>query len=430
MNYFEAMELIKSKYKFGAKLGLFRMERVLEKLGNPHKKLKAIHIAGTNGKGSAASGIAEVLKECGYKVGLYISPYIDTFEERISINGESISKEDLAKTLSYIIDKIEEAEREVEDSLTEFEIITLLGFQYFYDKNVDYVVLETGLGGRLDATNVVTPLVSCITSISLDHMEVLGDTLEKIAYEKAGIIKKGVPVVLFPQGEEAFCVIKKRSKEMNAKLYYLTKDCIKKSTIYKNEPYQDLVIETEKDIYDVRFSLVGEHQKYNCAMIIRICEALIDLGIKISKENMYRALSKVKWIGRLEIVNKNPIVVLDGAHNEDAMISLVKSIQDYFSYDKLYLVIGMLRDKSVNLKDLIEKAHKVYTTQINISRTLNAEELYEICKKYKDEVFSIYAPMDAIINAIEDASENDMVLICGSFYLIGEIRRGVIEKLK
>ncbi|MCL2322663.1 MAG: bifunctional folylpolyglutamate synthase/dihydrofolate synthase [Oscillospiraceae bacterium] len=430
MNYFEAMDFIKSKYKFGSNYGLKRMETVLVKLGNPEKNAKAIHIAGTNGKGSVASGISKILEESGYRVGLYISPFIEVFEERISINGENISKEDLALYMSKIKGSIEEAERDLGESLTEFEVITILMFLYFSEKNVDYAVLETGLGGRLDATNVVEPILSAITSISFDHMEILGDTLAKIAFEKAGIIKQNVPVVLFPQEEEAYEMIKHCAKEKNSKLYYFDKTCVKSSTSYKNKPYQDIVIETKRDIYSVRFSLIGEHQKYNCAMIIHICEALMDLGINLKKDTIYRALLKVVWIGRLEIIHENPLVVLDGAHNDDGMRNLVKSIDEYFSFERLFLVFGMLKDKNIEVKEVLSRAHKVFTTEINIQRTLKADELYKRCREVKVLVNCENDPIVAILKAVKEANKEDMILVCGSLYLIGEVRGEIMKKLK
>jgi len=429
MDYFEAMEFIKSKYKLGSKFELIRVESVLEKLGRPEKNIKAIHIAGTNGKGSTASGISKVLEVAGYRVGLYISPFIDVFEERISINGENISKEDLAEGISKIERSIVETEKELGEPLTEFEVITVLMFSYFSEKNVDYAVIETGLGGRFDATNVITPILSCITSISLDHMEILGDTLSKIAFEKAGIIKQNVPVVLFPQVKEAFNVIEECAKERNSRLYYFDKDCVKSSIQYKNKPYQDIVIETNRDTYNVRFSLIGEHQKYNCAMIIHICEALMDLEINLTKDIIYRALSKVVWIGRLEIIHENPLVVLDGAHNEDAMKNLAISIDEYFTFDRLFLVFGILKDKNIEVKEILSKAHKVYTTEIKIQRTLKAHELYKKCKGFKVLVNCESDPITAILNAIKEANKEDMILVCGSFYLIGEVRGKIMREI-
>lgn len=430
MNYFESMDFIKSKCKFGSKLGLIRVESVLKKIGNPEKNIKTIHIAGTNGKGSTASGVSKVLEEAGYKVGLYISPFIDVFEERISINSENISKEDLAKCISKIKGPIDEVEEELGEPLSEFEVITLLMFTYFNEKKVDFAVIETGLGGRFDATNVVNPLVSCITSISMDHTDILGDTLAKIAFEKAGIIKQNVPVVLFPQVEEAFNVIKESAKEKKSKLYYFSKDCVKSSVQYKNKSYQDIVIETSREVYNVRFSLIGEHQKYNCAMIIHVCEALMDLGVNLSRDIICSALSKVVWIGRLEIIHENPLVVLDGAHNEDGMRNLVESLDEYFTFDKLFLVFGVLKDKNIEVKEVLSKAHKVYTTEINIQRTLKADELYKKCKEFKVLVNCENDPIKAILNAVKEANKEDMIVVCGSLYLIGEVRGEIMKKIK
>ncbi|WDU82176.1 bifunctional folylpolyglutamate synthase/dihydrofolate synthase [Caloramator sp. Dgby_cultured_2] len=221
MNYKEALNYIEGIGKFGMNLGLDRIKRICSLMDNPEDKLKVIHIAGTNGKGSTTTFISSILKEQGYRVGIYTSPYIERFTERIKINDEEIKEEEVAEYLDYLIPLIERVEKEGFGKPTEFEIITAMAFKYFYDKNVDYVVLEVGLGGRFDATNVVNPILTVITTISYDHMNVLGNTLSQIAYEKAGIIKEGVPLVLYPQEKEAYEVIKKVAKEKDAKIYHV-----------------------------------------------------------------------------------------------------------------------------------------------------------------------------------------------------------------
>jgi dihydrofolate synthase/folylpolyglutamate synthase len=434
MNYTEAMEFIRNTAKFGSNYGLERTEKVLEILGNPHKKLKCIHIAGTNGKGSTTAMLTEILKEAGYKVGMYISPYIEEFEERIQINGVNISKEDLSSVVTKVSEAVVRVIELGYDHPTEFEIITCAMFLYFYEQQVDYAVVEVGLGGRLDSTNVIRPILSIITSISYDHMKILGDTLDKIAYEKAGIIKEGIPLILYPQEKESLDVIKRVSDETNSRLIVVPLDCVelKDSNKYSHKFTQSLSIKTDKNSYDIELSLLGKHQMMNCAVVLHAVEELRKQGINIDEKQILNALSRVKWPGRLEVMNTNPLVVIDGAHNIDGITKLSESIDTYFDYEEIILVLGILADKQVSdmIKVITPKACRVIAVTPNSERAELAEELAgEICKINENvEVIEDYKK--AYETALSYASKKTLILISGSLYMIGDMRNLIKSHFK
>lgn len=434
MNYNEAMDFIKNTAKFGSNLGLERTEKILEFLDNPHKKLKCIHIAGTNGKGSTTAMITEILKVAGYKVGMYISPYLEEFEERIQINGVNIPKEHLGSVVTKVAEAVNKVVELGYDHPTEFEIITCAMFLYFYDMKVDYAVVEVGLGGRLDSTNVITPILSIITSISLDHMKILGDTLEKIAYEKAGIIKHNVPVVLYPQESESLKVITKIAGERGAKLIEVPSDCAKLNSSdpqSKNSASQNIFIRTDKQKYNIELSLLGKHQLLNCAVVAFAAEELINQGINISGNNILTALRKVKWPGRLEVMKKEPLVVIDGAHNIDGIKKLAESVDMYFSYNKLILILGILADKQVKemIDTIVPKASRVIAVTPHSDRAELAVELAEEIRKINPNVEVIEDYEKAYCTALSYCDERDMLLVSGSLYMIGDMRR-LIKKYK
>lgn len=426
MNYKQAREYIQSKAKFGSNLGLERTEKLLEVLGNPHKKLKCIHIAGTNGKGSTTAMISTILKESGYKVGMYTSPYIEEFEERMQINGQNISKEDLSNIITKVSSVVDKVEDLGYGNPTEFEIITVAMFYYFYEEQVDFAVIEVGLGGRLDSTNVIDPILSIITSISYDHMQVLGETLQEIAYEKAGIIKKA-PVIMYPQKKESEEIIQKICKERNCELIKVEDDLINMEigAIEKNSGQQSFKIKTKKDIYDICLSLLGEHQIMNCTTAILALEKLIDLGANIKKESILSALNKVKWPARLEIVNNKPLTVIDGAHNIEGIENLKNNIDKYFRYNKLILILGILKDKQVEnmIKTIVPLADKVITVTPHNDRAESSQELMHIVDKYNKNCEYLEDYKECYNKAKFYCKEEDMILICGSLYMVGDMRK-------
>ena len=330
MKYQEAMKYITEVGNFGSNYGLERTYKLLELLDNPQDKLKIIHVAGTNGKGSTTAMITSMLKGCGYKVGMYTSPFLEEFEERIQINGENIPKEKLAQLITkikYAVDKVIE---EGYNHPTEFEIITVLMFLYFATEEVDFAVVEVGLGGRLDSTNVITPILSVITSISFDHTNLLGNTLEEIAAEKAGIIKSCIPTVIYPQEEMAERVISSKCQELDSKLYKINKEDAKLINIIKEDKiYQQVKVKLD-DEYDVKLPLLGEHQILNLAVALKALEVIKDKAPKLNRESIVKSLATVRWNGRLEIMSNSPYVVIDGAHNIQGITQLDKNIKKYF----------------------------------------------------------------------------------------------------
>lgn len=424
MNYEQAIEYIENTSKYGNNTGTKRVETILELLGNPHKELKCIHVAGTNGKGSTTAMISQILIESGYKVGMYTSPYLEEFEERIQINGENIPKDRLASVITKVSVAVEKIIEEW-GSPTEFEIITCAMFLYYYEEKIDYAVIEVGLGGRMDSTNVITPLVSVITSISFDHMGILGDTLEKIAYEKGGIIKEGVPVVLYPQEEEAENVIRDICSGKDSFLIKVDKYCVKEVENLYNVKYQKFIITTEEKEYNVQLSLLGVHQILNSAVVLNAIEQLQHQGVQIKEEHIKEGLKKVKWAGRMEIMQNNPMVLLDGAHNIDGINKLSENVKKYFKYNNLILIIGILADKQVEemIKTITPLAHKVIAITPHSYRAENAEKLGEIIKKYNNSYEKIEDYKEAYVKALSYCGKDDMVLVCGSLYMIGDMRK-------
>ena len=432
MTYKEAMDYISSVGRFGSNYGLERTFRLLELLGSPHEKIKLIHIAGTNGKGSTTAMITKILRGLGYKVGMYTSPYLEEFEERIQINGENINKDTLVNLLEEVKIAINKVIEEGYEHPTEFEIITALMFLHFYNEKVDYGVIEVGLGGRLDSTNVLIPKVSLITSISLDHMNILGDNLRDIAKEKAGIIKDGVPVILYPQKKEVEEVILKIAKEKNSKVYMVKKEAGRLSDINYEDLYQNVEIESYKNQYTIKLPLLGEHQILNLNVALNTIEVLCEQEkIKFDKNLVEKSLEDVKWIGRLEVLGKKPTIVIDGAHNIDGIKALRKNIEKYFKYNKIYLLLGILADKQV--KEMIEEialiAEKIYALTPHSERAELSEDLKNEILKYNPNTIAFESYEEAFLLALKEANEEDLILISGSLYMIGDMRKIITKKL-
>ena len=430
MKYQEAMKYITEVGNFGSNYGLERTYKLLELLDNPQDKLKIIHVAGTNGKGSTTAMITSMLKGCGYKVGMYTSPFLEEFEERIQINGENIPKEKLAQLITkikYAVDKVIE---EGYNHPTEFEIITVLMFLYFATEEVDFAVVEVGLGGRLDSTNVITPILSVITSISFDHTNLLGNTLEEIATEKAGIIKSCIPTVIYPQEEVAEIVISSKCQELDSKLYKINKEDAKLINIIKEDKiYQQVKVKLD-DEYDVKLPLLGEHQILNLAVALKALEVIKDKAPKLNMESIVKSIATVRWNGRLEIMSNSPYVVIDGAHNIQGITQLNKNINKYFEYKDMYLILGILADKDVEhmVKVITPKAKKVFTVTPNSMRAETAEELMNEVKKYNESCEAYNDYKNAFEDALKLCKKDDLLLISGSLYMIGEMR-GIIKKI-
>lgn len=423
MNYREAIEYIWSSQKFGMKLGLENIEELLKRLGNPHKGLKIIHIAGTNGKGSTANFISEILIEGGFKVGLYTSPELFKFNDRIRINKEPCSDREIISAVIMVKKEIDEMIEDGLNSPTEFEIATAVGFLIFKKAKVDYLILEVGLGGRLDATNVASPIITVITHIAKDHMEYLGNSLSEIAYEKAGIIKKNVPLILYPQEKEAEDSIREVAKEKNSEIIPVDISGIK---IIKNslEGWEFIFYEKKYKI-----SMLGEHQIKNATTALMAIKKLVEIeNLNISQKNISDGIKNAKWEGRYEILSKNPLIIIDGAHNEDGWRVFRETTEKLLPNIKKTIVLGILKDKEIDKAlDLILPIsdHIITTAPLN-ERALSKEELAKMVRERGVRA--------TVANSIEDTldialRDNNAIFYVGSLYMIGKIREIILRKL-
>ena len=432
MNYEDGMKYIKMVGNFGSNYGLERTERLLEILGNPHKKIKVIHIAGTNGKGSTTSILTSILMKEGFKTGMYTSPFLEEFEERIQINKVNISKEDLGIYVGIIKDAVDKVMEEGYTHPTEFEIITCLMFKYFYDKKVEYAVIEVGLGGRLDSTNVVSPVLTVITSISLDHTNILGNTIEEIAGEKGGIIKNNIPFIMYPQEiEEAKNVLINICKEKNSKVHEVKKENGSLEYINEDDFYQRIKIKGLLKDYYIKLRLLGEHQIVNCQVAVMAAEVLSEIeGFALN--NIETGVEDARWNGRLEVLCKEPLIVIDGAHNIQGIKSLKKNVIKYFNYNKMHLILGILADKQVNemINTIVPLSEDVIALTPHSDRAELASELKKEIYKVNDKVKSFEKYEDGFYSALSTAGKDDIILVTGSLYMIGEMRSIINKSIK
>jgi len=367
--------------------------------------------------------IAEILIEAGYKVGMYTSPYLEEFEERIQINGVNIVRDQLANVVTEVETVVEKVIEMGYDHPTEFEIITCVMFLYFRNSKVDFAVVEVGLGGRLDSTNVIKPVLCVITSISLDHTGILGETLKEISFEKAGIIKPGIPVISYPQKCAAAEVINSKCRDLGCELINVDNDSANFLSVEGRTQWVE--VKTINDTYKIKLSLLGKHQVMNCLVAVTAIEKLCETGVRVSKGNIINALGKVKWIGRLEILREKPLVVIDGAHNIGGIAELRQSLDTYFNYERMILIIGILKDKQVEdmVKLIVPEACKVISVTPNSDRAENSFELNNVIKKYNNNSEACSDYSSAYKKALEYSNENDLIMVCGSLYMIGDMRR-------
>ncbi|MDO8568733.1 MAG: folylpolyglutamate synthase/dihydrofolate synthase family protein [Dehalococcoidales bacterium] len=403
---------------------LRRMEQLLERLGNPHQAVRSVHITGTKGKGSTSAMIASILTHSGYKTGLYTSPHLLSFTERIQVDGKPILENDLARLTEILKPEVEEVNRiGTYGQLTTFEIITALAFYYYKEIGCAYQVLEVGLGGRLDATNVIPkPDVSIITSVSFDHMDVLGHTLAQIATEKAGIIKAGGTVVSAPQFPEAMAVIETICRERSARLIRTDRDMAwhkKKS----NAKGQSFTLKGLKRSYDLNIPLLGEYQVENAASAVATAEILTDLGAKISPETISDGLAGVHWPGRLQILQRRPLVVIDGAHNAYSIKRLGEALRQYFKFDNLRLIIGASSDKDIPgmVAELAILTKEVIVTSSRHPRSVAPERLVSEFARFGTTPQIAENVASAVEKALAEASPADLICATGSIFLIAEV---------
>lgn len=420
MTYCEAIEYIHSVNWTFCKPGLERVSELCHALGDPQDKLKYIHVAGTNGKGSFCAMTDSILRKAGYKVGLFTSPYIVEFNERMRINGENISDDELCELVKYI----KPIADKMQDKPTEFELITALAFLYFSRHNCDIVVLECGLGGRLDATNIIkTPILSVITGIALDHTSILGDTVEKIAAEKAGIIKKDVPVLWCGKDEGAENVISHRAAEVGAPM--LTLD---RSTLKVTETTLGGTVFDFGERKGMTLALLGTYQPENATNVLTAVDMLNSLGFSISDEAVREGLKTVKWQARFEVINKDPLIIADGGHNPEGIDGAVKSIESYFGDEKVGIVTGVMADKDYNYMAgrIASVAEKVFTLTPANPRALDAVSYANVFCDLGVSAAACESVDKAVEKAIAWAKENNKPIISlGSLYMYCEVAEAV-----
>ena len=428
ITYSEALDYIYDLTKYGIKLGLKNINYLLYLLGEPHKKMKIIHVAGTNGKGSTCSLISSILQSDGYKVGLYTSPHLVDFTERFKINSKPIKRKKVVELLEKIKPFIEKvANTPSYGHPTFFEVVTSMAFLFFFEEQVDFLVLETGLGGRLDATNVCESLISVITHIDYDHMDKLGNSIKKIAIEKGGIIKSEGIVISSNQYEDAYNEIKKIAYEKNSLIYSVGREIIYK--IVKSDIKG--VIFDLKGIYHeykkLHTPLLGRHQAENSATAIAAIEALKIRGVTIAEKAIRVGLEKVKWTGRLEIIQANPTLILDGAHNPNGIKIMRDALKEIFPYQRLILVLAIFSDKDYKkmIQLIVPDADLMIATQTNNPRATPPQVIAKEAAQYMDKNKIIVTENipQAINCALSNSKENDLICITGSLYTVGEAKR-------
>ena len=412
---------------------LTNMRELLSMLGDPHHGLQAVHVAGTKGKGSTCAMAASILEAAGYRVGLFTQPHLHTFRERIKVNERLVSEQEMIA----ILEKLKPYIEQLPDPST-FEIMTAMAFEYFAEQNVDWAVVETGLGGRLDTTNVIVPLVSVITSISYDHTYILGDTLEEIAGEKAGIIKEGRPVVCAPQRDAAEQVIVQVCRERNAPLVLVDRDWRwhvsaadiegQSFTVRSELPHSDgLVSDGRSREFWIPF--LGRYQVVNATTTIATIDQLCRQGIHVSLEQAAEGLRRARWPGRLEILSREPLLIMDGAHNVDSVQRLTNALREYLEFDDLIVIAGFSLDKDIPgmMCELTSQAKEVIVTQADHPRAGDPDTIVERTDTTETPLTILREPSAALRHALESANKKDLVCVTGSLHLVGDVRGAWLE---
>ena len=438
--YDTTVDYLYSLQKHGIKLGLANTGRLMDILGEPHNSFHSIHIAGTNGKGSTAAAAASILKESGFRTGLFTSPHLVSFTERIRINNQKISEADVIDLASIIRKSISGTDL----NPTFFEFVTAMAFYYFAKQNVDWAVIETGMGGRLDATNVIQPDITVVTNISRDHCEFLGSSISDIAFEKAGIIKTGVPVVTASDNPEVLSQLSDAARNSDADLHIYSED-FGGTLLRMDDKKMSLDYFGYTDYRNLEIPVSGQYQLYNICTAIRVCELLRKKGFSISDISIKNGLRNLNLEGRLERVSESPPIFLDGAHNPDAAASLAASIRDIFPDKKIILVAGIMNDKDAGniLSPLVRAAETVILTRPEYERAASPAKLINLIKDIRERE-TTYSPIsiestetvaEAINLAKSRCGENNIIIVTGSFYTIGETKEvlgctGVLSRLR
>ncbi|QOR65709.1 bifunctional folylpolyglutamate synthase/dihydrofolate synthase [Cytobacillus suaedae] len=430
--YEEALNWIHSRLRLGIKPGLKRMEWMMDRLEQPHNKIKAIHVAGTNGKGSTVCYLRNMLECAGYNVGTFTSPFFEVFNERISVNGQPIADDEIVKLANIIYPLALELESTDLGSPTEFEIITAMAFYYFGNQeDIDIVVFETGLGGRLDSTNIINPLLTVITNIGYDHMNLLGETLPEIAFEKAGIIKEGVPLVTSVEQEEAIKVILDKANSLQSQVYSLGLDYHLTDKRHVDDGEEFSVRTPTCTFQDVIITMKGDHQVKNAAlslMAVTVLQQQQDFNIQ--ETHIRDGLRRARWIGRFETLCDNPTIIIDGAHNPEGIDSLVKTIKARFSGSKVHIIFCALKDKK--LADMIIPLEKVADslsfTSFDFPRVSSAKELFDVSTIENKDFDENWNRM--ITKKMHSLTNDDILIVTGSLYFLSEVRPFIVEECK
>ena len=436
MNYEESVAYLEQAASFGIKPGLERIEAMLKKLGNPETAYKVIHVTGTNGKGSVVAMITSVLENAQLRVGRYISPHLLDYTERIYICGHDISREDFAKAATVVRKAAEEIIADGVEAPTEFELLTAMAFWYFKEQKVDYAVMEVGMGGLYDSTNVILPVVSVITNVAMDHMKYLGNTLQEIAHQKAGIIKEGIPVVTAAQ-HVALKQLKKEAHEKKSRIYFYGRDF----EIDSRNPWKhgqvvtvkrkDMPKELEKSLLFVPF--VGAHQAVNAAVATMALSIIMKQDDRVNENDLREGLARTRWQGRFEIHDvKGVTYIMDGAHNPAGAEALMEALEEQYPDKRRLFVFTSLADKDTEtvIQLLIRKGDKVFACEAPTLRTRKPEEIGAMIKAQKIDAAFMAEPSvkAALEDATKEAGAGDIVLICGSLYILGDAIRFIEEK--
>lgn len=431
MNYKEAIHYISTYTNYeiaprilhnAANFDLRRVTDLLERLGNPHRRARSIHVTGSNGKGSVSAMVASALIASGYTTGLYISPHLHTWRERMRVDNQLITEEEFASLMEKIKPEIEEVNRKAKyGRLTTFEILTVLAFSYFALKKAQFQVLEVGMGGRFDATSVITPEVSILTPISLEHTDVLGSALSEIAAEKAAIIKPGKTCVTCLQPDEVDRIIEDTCRRNNARLIRVGKDVTWQSTGC-NLSGQLLRVKGRLDSYELFLPLLGQHQLQNATMALATLEVLEEGGFKVTSDSIVSGLGKVSWPGRLDVLSRHPLLVVDGAHNPGAARSLREAIGQYLTFDRAILIMGISNDKDIPgiASELSSVFNTVIATRANNPRATAPEKIASEFKRYCADVRVTQDIAEAISLGKTLAGKRDLICVAGSLFVVAE----------
>ncbi|WP_223591138.1 bifunctional folylpolyglutamate synthase/dihydrofolate synthase [Neobacillus bataviensis] len=430
--YQEALDWIHGRLRLGIKPGLKRMEWMMERLDHPENKIKAVHIGGTNGKGSTVTFLRSILEAAGYTVGTFTSPYIEQFNERISVNGKQVSDQEILDLSNIILPLADELEETELGGPTEFEVITAMSFYYFANMNkVDIVLFEVGLGGRFDSTNIIQPLASIITNIGLDHTNILGNSYEEIAFEKAGIIKEKTPIFTAVKHPGALKVIEEQAEKKEASIYRLNQEFSISShtSLTKGEVFN---LQTQTNNLDhLEISMIGEHQTENAALAVCAAQFLNQVSsFNISEQAIRSGLKSAYWPGRFEILSENPLVIIDGAHNDEGITALVHELSSRYADRDIHIIFAALKDKKLDkmIAKLDSIANQISFVSFDFPRAADAKDLLNISQSQNKVAVDNWKSY--IVEEMQNLQENSLMVVTGSLYFISEAKPFICKNLK